>query len=49
MLALIAVLSRPASSRYGPFAVHLLVDVVLTSSLVVLEGLVELAGVRRCV
>ena len=46
MLTLIVVLTRSASVGYEPFAVNLLVDVVLTSRLVILEGFVELFGVR---
>ena len=42
MLALVVVLTRPASGRYGPFAVHLLVDVVLASLLEELECGIEL-------
>ena len=45
MLTLIVVLTRSASVGYETFAVNLLVDVVLTSGLVILEGFVELCGV----
>ena len=45
MLTLIVVLTRSASVGYEPFAVNLLVDVVLTSRLAILEGFVK----RLCV
>ena len=46
MLALVVVVTRSASVGYETFAVNLLMDVVLTSRLVILEGFVELFGVR---